>query len=372
MTIEVDLDAYALPDDHTVWKCSPGKTYRFYRAVQEAHSVFPDVRGLEQLEGRPSDWSDQQILDIISADRRNREQAAVERGRKDVEVQPGVTKADRATLTFVKRIWFEAKLGDLVVIPAEGYDKKVLIGELLSLPGDLSPTEAKDGEYVGTYFGRPVAWRDATPKFELSADLIKTLHTRAAVFAMGRNARMEVYRLAFRNFVFQGEFVAEFKTGKDRFTAEDAAVVSAWLNAFQALDYSLRTREDRKEQLPFEALGLSRLPVDAVGDLKININSPGEISMRTRTPLALTLMALFALSSCSPQQVVDDGVTIRMKSVAGAANATESQVQTDVNNLATAMGERRLKVANDFATRANKDAKVSTHATLKAPPKGSK
>jgi hypothetical protein len=137
MPIKVELDAYVIPDSHTVWKCSPGKTYRFYVAVKDAFTAFPDVRGLETIGGKPSDWTDQQILRVIAEDRRNREAAAVARGRKDAQIHEGVIKSDRAVLTFVKRIWFEAKLGDLIVIPAEGYDKEVLIGEILSDPGEL-------------------------------------------------------------------------------------------------------------------------------------------------------------------------------------------------------------------------------------------
>jgi len=372
MPIQVELDAYVIPDDHTVWKCSPGKTYRFHRAVQDAFAVFPDVRGIDLLPGRPSEWTDRQILEVVAEDRRSREEAAVARGRKDAVVHAGVTKNDRAVLTFVKRIWFEAKQGDLVVVPSEGYDKDVLIGELLTEPGDLKRVEAKDGDYVGFYFGRPVAWRFAIPKFELSPEMIKVLHTRAAVFQMGKTTQLEAYRLTFRNFVYRGEYVAEFRTEKAHFTAEDAAVVSAWLNAFQVLQHSLDTGNVPGDEVPFEMLGLAKLPDQFAGDLRININSPGEISMRTKTPLAFALMALFALAGCDAKKVISDGVTIKMKSVAGAANAPQQAVESDVNHLTTAMGDDRLPKANDFANRAAKDARMSTLATLKSVDKGGK
>jgi hypothetical protein len=114
------------------------------------------------------------------------------------------------------------------------------------------------------------------------------------------------------------------------------------------------------------------LPDKIAGDLKININSPGEISMRTKTPLALTLMALFALSGCDAAKVVDDGVTIKLKSVAGAANDPQQQVQEDVKGLTEALGHNRLSESNGYAKRAERDAKVTTRAALKAPDKGSK
>ena len=364
MPIEVDLDAYIIPDDHRVWKCSPGKTYRFYRSVRDANTIFPDVRGLDQLQGSPSDWTDPQLLQVISDDRQNREAASAARGNK-VVVHAGITKSDRGVLTFLKRIWFEAQRGDLVVVPAEGYDKEVLIGELLTEAGALRRIEASDGEYQGIYFGRPVAWRLGIPKFELSADLIKALHTRAAVFTLGESRKRDVYRLAYGNFVYKGDYVAEFRTGKEHFTAEDAAVITAWLNGLQVLRHSLDNGGGARDGEAFYDLALDQLPGDAGGDLKININSPGEIFFRTGKPLALSLMVLFALSGCDAHQVVNDGVTVHLKSVAGAANDPQQEVEADVNGLATALGENRLEVVNGLGKRASKDALVSTRATVK-------
>jgi len=142
------------------------------------------------------------------------------------------------------------------------------------------------------------------------------------------------------------------------------------VNAFQVLRHSLDTGHGKLEGKTFESLGLSPLPDEIAGDLRININSPGEIFMRTKTPMALTMMALFALASCDAEKVVHDGVTIKLKSVAGAAKAPQQQVEADVNGLTTAMGENRLAPGNDFAKRAAKDAKMSTLAALKSVPKG--
>lgn len=366
--IVVELDAYVIPDEHMVWKCSPGKTYRFYRAVRDAYTAFPDVRGLEKLGGDPNDWTDQQLLEAISDDRWEREVTSRERGNQP-QGSKGISKADRGRLTFIKRLWFEAKKGDLVVIPADGYDKEVLIGELLSEPGELRRVEAEDGEYQGVYFGRAVAWKLAIPKLSLSEDLIKGLHTRAAVFPLGESRKAEIYRLVYKNFVYKGDYVAEFRTEKEHFTAEDAAVVAAWLNGFQVLHHSLEQNLDNRLEESFRSLALDELPDGAGADLKIKIQSPGEIFVRTKKPLALSLMVLFSLSGCSPDQVVDDGVTVHLKSVAGEAMNAQAAVTADVNGLTTALGEKRLKEANDLGQRAMRDAKMSTRGALKQAPK---
>jgi len=232
--IVVDLDAYAVPNDHLVFKCSPGKTYRFYKAVREANVVFPDIRGLDSLKGSPSKWTDADLLRVISSDRWQRELVSRERGNREQGTE-AVSQIDRRNLTFLKRLFFEGKQGDLVVVPVEGYAKEVLIGELLSAPGELSLVEARDGDYTGRYLGRPVFWRATAQKLLLSPNLIKALHTQTAVFALGKSLREEVYRHAYSNFIYMGQFVSEFHVGKQKWTAEDSAVVSMWLNGFDVL-----------------------------------------------------------------------------------------------------------------------------------------
>jgi len=371
-SIVVQLDAYALPDDHTVWKCSPGKTYRFYTAVRDAYTVFPDIRGLTELGGGPSEWTLESLLQAVSNDRWERELERMARGRSP-QSQPGITKADKEKLTFARRIWFEAKKGDLVVIPAEGYDKEVLIGELLTEPGDLRWIDAKDGEFEGKYIGRPVAWKRSIPKFQLNEDLIKALHTRAAVFPLRESRKEDVYRLAYRNFVYKGNYVAEFHTEKERFTAEDSAVVSTWLNGFDYLRHVLSETgvDNLPAQMSFYQMGLEPVPDSDSAELKINIQSPGEIFVKTFGPFALALMCMLPLSACSPQAVIDNNVTIEMNYVGNADASCEVLVRDTVKSMVGTMSYNRLDEANCLGVRAMNDAQLSTRAHLKNQPETS-
>lgn len=92
--ITVNLDAYVIPNDHVIFKCSPGKTYRFYLAVRDAKVVFPDIRGLETLKGSPDQWTDEQMLEVIAADRWQREVVSRARGNEEQGAE-GVSKIDR-------------------------------------------------------------------------------------------------------------------------------------------------------------------------------------------------------------------------------------------------------------------------------------
>lgn len=80
--IEVELDAYAIADNHRVYKCSPGKTYRFYEVVRAAEVAFPDIRGLADLEMDASNWDDDRVLKTIASDRWARELESRARNNK--------------------------------------------------------------------------------------------------------------------------------------------------------------------------------------------------------------------------------------------------------------------------------------------------
>lgn len=365
-SLEVELDAYVLPNSHTVWKATAGKTHRFYRAVRDANTIFPDIRDLETLGDDPSKWKQEDLLKAIADDRWQRELVSRARGNQE-QSSEGINKNDRGILTFANRLWLEAKKGDLILVPAEGWREPVLIGEILSDAGDITKIEAQDGDYTGTFFGRRVSWRAAVHKADLSDELIAVVHTRAAVFPIAESLKEEVYRLAYGNFVYKGNFVAEFRTSKERFTAEDSAVVGTWLNALDVLRNALESGDSREGET-FAELGLDKLPDELAAELKINIQSPGEIFVRTTGPFALALMTLFALGGCSAQAVDKNAVTVRLKHVGGGDPAVQQQVEKSVSAIKTALGEKRIEKSNLLVARAQKDAMVSTRATLKHVP----
>lgn len=366
--IVVELDAYVISDDHRVFKCSPGKTYRFYKEVKRANAVFLDIRGLDQLSENAENWDDKEILKIIADDRWNREVQSRERGNEPVG-QEGIGKSDRTKLGFLKALLFEAKVGDLIVVPVDGYNKDVLIGEVLDPPGDFRSIVAQDEEADFVYLGRRVQWRAGIPKRLLSEQLIKAIHTQTALFMLARDLHEEIYRLAYQNFVYRGEFAAEFLTAKEKFTAEDHAVFSTWLNGFDVLR---NTQQSPSDRLPsFYELGLTSLDDALAADVRIDIQSPGDIFVKSVGPFAMALMVFFALPSCDSQQIIDNGVTVKLK-VVGSSDGTNASVEQCVNSMAIALGVARLDEACSLSDRAAKDAKLTTRATLKSGTKESK
>lgn len=77
-------------------------------------------------------------------------------------------------------------------------------------------------------------------------------------------------------------------------------------------------------------------------------------------------MAMLALAGCDGQSIVDNQVTIHMKTVGTATIDCQHEVEVTVNQMAAALGAERLEQACELADRAREDAKVSTHARLKS------
>lgn len=363
--IVVELDAYVLPDNHCIFKVSPGKTYRFYQEVRRTSTIFLDIRGLDSLSGHPALWSDKQVLEIIADDRWNRELQSREKGN-DPKGLSGVTKIDRTRLGFLKALLGDAKKGDLVVVPVEGYDKEVLVGELVDEPWVLRTVLAKDGDDGEfNYIGRRVIWRAARPKRFFSGDLISALHTQTPLFQLGRSLHEEIYRLAYRNFVYNNNFVSEFYTSKVHFTAEDSAVLSAWLNGFEYLRFMISTSNTANLHSSFAEMGLAKLPDQVAADLTININSPGAFVLKSKGAFALTLMALLPLSACGSQRIIDDGVEIKLKTIGAANQNCSIEIEEEVKTYAETLSYNRLETACELGKRAQQDAKVTTQALLK-------
>lgn len=362
--IVVALDAYVLPDDHKIFKCSPGKTYRFYQEVKRTNAVFLDIRGLDTLNADPLEWNDKEVLDVIADDRWNREIQSRANGNKEVGTE-GVGRADRTKLGFLKALLGEAKKGDLIIVPVEGYNKDVLIGELLDQPWDVKIITAQDGDFEGNYIGRRVKWMSGIPKRFLSGELITALHTQTAFFQLGISLHQEICRLAYKNFVFKNNYIAEFFTSKQHFTSEDSAVLSAWINGFEYLRYRIESGDTAGLPESFVEMGLEKLPDNVAADLSININSPGAFVLNSSGAFAMALMAMLSLSGCDSKQVIDEGVEIELKTV-GTADATCSiDVAKEVENYASTLSYKRLEKACELARRAQDDAKVTTQARLK-------
>jgi hypothetical protein len=362
--IEIFLDAYVLPDDHEVWKCFPGETYRFLQAVYEAKAVFLDIRGLEELDPDPGNWQDADVLRVISEDRWKRELEKESRG-KSARGTPDVSSEDRKRLTFLKGLLFEAKKGDLIVLPADGYRREVLIGELLEDPGVVTPVMADHNKRTHEFVGRPVRWLPSKEKREFKADAIASLHSSNAFHLLARSARAEVYEVAYENYIYNHTFVATFKTTKQNFTTSDNAVVSVWFNALAAAYSAYRGEPLNLAHKSFSDLGLISSAEAQRGELSIDIASPGSVLLHSFGVFALATMALFPAMEADAKTLLEQPITVQLRTVGSADDRCALEVSAAAEGIVKTLSLRRLQDACEVRTRAEKEATLHTKARLK-------
>jgi hypothetical protein len=373
----VSLDAYIVPEDHKVYKCFPGKAYRFYELVRDESVVFLDILGLDQLDDDSTKWKRAEVIDIIQADRQKREADLIARGHKVRKrtgySATGYSRTDRRGTTFAIGLYQTAKKGDLIVVPAEGYQRDVLVGELLDAPGKVVEIKSKDsnGETV-TYVGRRVKWLGRQPKRLFSDEMIGLLHSQTAFFDIGKRNYEAIYEIAYENFTAGDLYVASFKTTKQHFTSRDNLIVSVWFEALAAIrDAVERGETDALQDLSFYQIALAAGASEA-SELSININSPGEFILKSTREFALVAMALFTLATAHPTAAAAQTAHVEAKIVGNASTECLGKVDESVRRYVEALGAKGWREACKMAVEARDSATLKTEARLKNPPTATK
>ena len=358
------MEAYVLPDNHGVFKLFPGKNYRFYDVMNEAELVFLDIRGLDALPDNPAVWPDGEVMALIEADRLAKE---LERLSADALVKESSNAAtDKRNLTFLKGLLLTAKKGDLVLVPGKGYRRDVLIGEFVDDPGSFKRVSVRETVGTNIYLGRAVRWITGIEKRLIGPDIIERLHTPGAFFSFNETLKDQVYQIAYENYLYRGNYVATFRTTKERFTSADNLISSIWFNGLAATRNAIDT--DSVETLEGRSfLQTALLPTGAENqnELELNINSPGTILVRSVGVFAFAAMALFPLDVDQAQSVANGQTRITLRPVGGANDACALQVEAAVADYVRTLGPDKLLNACEFGKQAHVDATLSTKVHLK-------
>lgn len=365
MSSDVTLGTYILPDDHSVWKFFPGKSYKFHDLVAQTSVALIDVRNLDDIDDDPAKWTDDELLEHISEDRTQRRvDSGARRPTRLVRSQ-----GDKATLTFLRGLLFTAKKGDLIVMPDKGYTTVVRIGILLDKPGVLKTIEANDDDEKHRYYGRRVRWIGEIEKRKLSDSLISQLHSRAAFFDIGRSNYEEVYEKSLDDYVYDGQFVATFRTSKRIFTSKDNLLSSLWFELIEVLDEARANDEPLAIDSIYELAFESEIAEDDRNDLSISVQSPGWFRWRSLTIEPLAAIALFGLAAENVPFSEAQAATVSAQVVRTADTGCLGEVDATVKAYLELLGKDRWEQACKLATKAETQATLKANAKLKNLPK---
>lgn len=360
MGVEVELEAFVLPDDLRIYKFFPGKRYKFYDQMRRRGVAFIDVRDLDELGDDPSKWKSGAVLKHIAADR-------VERAVADGEPRPSrivQSQGDKATQTFLNGLLFEAKQGDLILMPQKDYTSNVLIGQLRDKPGKVKKITAEDDGENYTYFGRRVKWLGSVEKRKLNAELIELLHIITPFFDVGQSHYNEIIRIAFDNFVYDQQFVATFRTGKNVFTPKDNFLTSVWLELLEVLEEAREDGQDLPAGTIYDLVIGSDIEEDERDDLSISVQSPGWFRIRSTVAAPLASLALFAMAVANVSYADAVKATVSAQVVRQADDACMGDVDSSVRDYIKLLGKDRWEQACRLAKQADADAQLKADAQV--------
>ncbi len=368
MSVKVKLSATVLPPDHKIFKLFPGRDYKFYNHMKKSGYVFMDIRDLDELGEDPRRWDPEQLLKHISSDR---VEQAVESG-EDRPARIVRTPGDKAAQTYLSGLLFAAKKGDMVLMPNRGYTTDVMVGQFAEGAGQFHKVQVQSRGGVATYFARRVKWIRGVEKRKFPDKVQGLLQTQPAFFDLGRSHYEEIYRLSFDDFVFDEQFFATFRTGKQIFTPKDNFLTSVWLELLEVLE------EAREEgvKLPsgniYDLVISSDIDERSRDDLSISVQSPGWFRIRSTAAAPLASLALFSMAIQSVPFEEAKAAEVSATVVGEDASDCIGAVDASVRDYIILLGKNRWEQACKLAIQAEAEAKLKAGAkvTRRTQPKG--
>lgn len=365
--MEIHLDAYVLPEDHSVYKFFPGKSYKFRDQIIGAEVVFLDVRGIHEITASQKPWTHEAIKQAAFQDRATRYlESRAEEVEEEKSFRVGPNDAKHATM--VHGLLYSAKKGDIIIMSAPRYQTDIYFGELLDDPGDLVRVKAVDNGVEREYPGRRVKWRTKKSKFSLSPNLEMLLYTQNAFFLIGdRNLKREIYSTCYKNFIYRGLYASSFRVSKEHFTPSNHAVVATWFNAVASIRDAVQSGDlSQIQDLTYLELGIQQSANDTDGEMTININSPGDVILWSYTAFALASMSLYGLTEANAQMEEAKSATVIVKTIGTANSDCALDISEKITEYIDAMGGQRWKDHCKNGQRAKSEASLSTDVKVVA------
>jgi len=331
----------------------PGQNYALYPHFVTGSRIFPQLPGLDLIPKRH--MAEQPDLDAKLL--RSRAIGAWYAGGQKDDTRPSRQLSDyrdRRTPKWLPNtrgvligFFDRAKKGDLVLVPPSSVFSRVLIGELLDDPADFEEfmiPEIWGREKVPS---RRVRWLATPLRGECSIELQKRFPSPNAVRILDREARGEVYSLAYGSYSIDDSFTCKFDVTSADFSTKDDYYIQQIFNSVAAICQRIETEQNPKLGFnPKDWDDIIALLTDAayIPDLAVSINSPGSLTLSCRKLVPLIAAALFALATLGAdatwQAINADELKIT-NSAAPAEDPCSAKVDEDVRKEIDLMGYER-------------------------------
>jgi hypothetical protein len=208
MGIILDPSVRVLDDNHQIFVLHPGQGKRFYSDFIANEAVFLDVPGIKFNEVPNIDSEH-----VRSSLRMSRAISGWYRKGKPEDKKPSRNPSDYIAktenlpasrfMTEVKELYTTAKTGDLVIIPGQGYNTQVYIGEFIG-PLDADYTITSERYPFEPIPARKVKFlKTNLAKWQFGARLVRLMQNRQAIIKITQDDDVrDVYEKAYGNYVW--------------------------------------------------------------------------------------------------------------------------------------------------------------------------
>lgn len=331
-------------DDVSVWLIYAGAKRRYFNTFRETGKIFLQLPGFnaseavfqsDELIRRHLAMSDQ-ILRYVRGTRPSPP------GRNASAYSPhpyasNTTEANsfNAELGNISRLFKDAKVGDLVLSPAEGHFAPLMIGEIRHAWRKADDLELSNlsNEVVPT---RSVQWLDtALARRDFSARVSRRLQNKHAITLVDDRFYEDIFRSVYPSYVWKNtskvDIFGDKYASKDPLQPYQAAFLIKYVIA-SALAYEGGEFADF-QSLSQEAAIQKYYNLDAIDDFTQNFNSPGKFSLIAKVA-AISIL-------------VSAGLAVATAESTGSFNATQTEVIANIKSALAGSGKAPFEAKVD-------------------------
>lgn len=267
---------------------------------------------------------------------------------------------------------YSAKKGDLIVIPDDRGLGTIHVGRFTS--NAPSTFRYRYGAASVSFPARKVEWMGRRPWYQCTEELLLRSRIQTPFTLLAKSVRPEIYDIAFKSYLFDGEYMSRFDVGAEVYNSSHEALLQFLIN-YTAAHCEARALE--KPNLSQDASlidFITGLQDDRfLPELGISVNSPGKISLYADRMVPMVISALFALAvaACDTAGGVQAAElpapeTIEVIGMPGEEIPDECilEVEASVRDIVESMGARRWVEICIAANTVSKQANVTSSSEV--------
>jgi hypothetical protein len=372
LNLEIDIKTRFLPDDHAVYVLFPGDGYRFYADMVRQSVVFMDIPGYPMDSIQELRDADDVVERYIVSDGI----ASWHRSGRDGDLPPRTvddlgrirrTETRRNTSTQVYNFFTRIRPGDVIVVPCQGYEGEVLLGEIASNRIVSANSSYYPDEVIPA---RRVNWIRKIPSADIPSWLDRKLRIPNPVHLIERESVKYIYDKMYERYYRDEQFYCKFDVTSEEFSSYDNFVFQQIVMYTAAL-HGLRMEGALDDISKHSIAGLASSIgySNDIPDQSVEINSPGHIVVYAKNIIPIVVASMIAISATVGVGAQNANIVVT-NSVDSSALSQECQVEVaaEVKEDLTAMGYDRWQELCQLEVQARQRSGLEAGVTVAEEP----